>query len=137
VPPPAADEPDLAWSTDDDSCEASPDRHGRLIWAALAVLVVAVTAALVLLVSTFFAHRNANTAKPQPIPPWPPLTSSSAAALTPASPPAATPSPNVFVVDTQRRGYFPDKSDAWLVGRGDGCAAISITGQIPMALPYW
>jgi len=38
------------------------------MWAALASLVVTVTAALVLLLSTLFAHRHANTAEPQPIP---------------------------------------------------------------------
>jgi hypothetical protein len=54
LPPPPADSPELAWSADDDddTDEAQANRHGRLIWAGLSVLVVAVTAALVLLVST-------------------------------------------------------------------------------------
>jgi hypothetical protein len=55
VPPPAADEPDLAWSHDTDNDEEPANRHGRLMWAGLSVLVVAVTAALILLVSTLFS----------------------------------------------------------------------------------
>lgn len=98
VPPQAADEPDLAWSADDDTDEVLPNRHGRLMWAALAVLVVAVTAALVLLVSTLFAHRHSNTAKPQPIPPPPPVTSTVAAA--PAPPTVTAPPPVTLTAPT-------------------------------------
>jgi hypothetical protein len=42
-PPPPADEPGLAWSVDDDSDEEPTNRHGRLMWAGLSVLVVAIT----------------------------------------------------------------------------------------------
>jgi hypothetical protein len=68
VPPPPGDEPELAWSVDDDTDEMSTNRHGLLMWAGLAVLVVAITAALVLLATTLFAHQKANTAKQQPVP---------------------------------------------------------------------
>jgi hypothetical protein len=105
VPPPPADEPELAWSHDDDTDVSQPNRHGRLMWAALAALVVAVTAALVLLVSTFFAHRHANTATPQPIPPPPPpVTSTVAAAPAPPTvtpPPAPQPTPALTFTDEQ------------------------------------
>lgn len=69
VPPPSAEEPKLAWSVDDDTDEMSTNRHGRLMWVGLAVLVIAITAALVLLATTLFAHHQVNTAKQQPVPP--------------------------------------------------------------------
>jgi hypothetical protein len=94
VPPPPADARELAWSVDDDTDESQPNRHGRVMWAALAVLVVAVTTALVLLVSTLFAHHHSDTAKPQPIPP-PPLASSTVAAA--PAPPTVTAPPPVIV----------------------------------------
>jgi hypothetical protein len=84
APPPPADAPELAWSRDDDTDEASPNWHGRLMWAGLSVLVVAVTAALILLISTLFGRHASNTTKPRPIPPSPPTTSVVAA------PPPAT-----------------------------------------------
>lgn len=81
-PPPPDDEPGLAWSVDDD--EMSTNRHGRLVWAGLAVLVVAVTAALVLLVSTLFGRHTTNNPRPQPVP-SPPVTTAVAAAPAPTA----------------------------------------------------
>jgi Protein of unknown function (DUF732) len=85
VQPPPADAPELAWSIDDDTEDMRPNRHGRLMWAGLSVLVVAVTAALVLLVSTLFVRHSSNTARPQPIQSSPATTTVAAA---PAPPPA-------------------------------------------------
>ena len=68
LPPPPGDELELAWSVDDDTDEMPTNRHGRLMWAGLAVLVVAITAALVLLVSTLFGRHTTNNARPQPVP---------------------------------------------------------------------
>jgi hypothetical protein len=94
VPPPQpGDEPGLAWSADDDTDEMPTNRHGRLVWAGLAVLVVATTAALVLLLSTLFGRHTTNNVGPQLVP----STTSVAAAPTPAPvalPPTVTaPSP--------------------------------------------
>ncbi|WP_297732026.1 hypothetical protein [Mycobacterium sp.] len=93
VPPPPGDEPELAWSVDDDTDEMPTNRHGRLMWAGLAVLVVAVTAALVLLVSTLFGRHTTNNARPQPVP-SPPVTTTVTAA---PPPPAVTAAPPVTV----------------------------------------
>jgi hypothetical protein len=46
VPPPAVDEPDLAWSVDKDTDEMSTNRHGLLMWAVSLFLSPAITAAL-------------------------------------------------------------------------------------------
>ena len=92
VPPPPGDEPELAWSVDDDTDEISTNRHGRLMWAGLAVLVVAITAALLLLVSTLFGRHTTNNARPQPVP-SPPVTTTVAAAPPPPTVPTTTPPP--------------------------------------------
>lgn len=94
VPPLPADEPELAWSVDDDTDEMPTKRHARLIWAGLSVLVVAVAAALVLLLSTLFGRHTTNTARPQPVPSSPVPTTLAAAPPPPvtAQPPAPAPS---------------------------------------------
>jgi hypothetical protein len=103
-PPPPADEPGFAWSVDDDTDEMSTNRHGRLVWAGLAVLVVAITAALVLLVSTLFGRHAMNNGRPQAVP-SPPVTTTVAAAPPPApvalpptatTPPPAPPAPSPY-----------------------------------------
>lgn len=81
VPPPPRDEPELAWSVEDDIDKMPSNRHGRVIWAGLALLVAAITAALVLLVSTLFGSHHSDRSKPQPIPPKP---ASSTVAAAPA-----------------------------------------------------
>jgi len=63
VPPPPRDEPGLAWSVDDDDDETPIDWRGQLMWAGLSVLVIAVAAALVLLISTLFGGHATNTAR--------------------------------------------------------------------------
>jgi hypothetical protein len=74
VPPrPPGDEPGLAWSLDHDDDETPIDWRGRLMWAGLSVLVIAVAAALVLLISTLFGGHATNTARTRPVP-SPPLT---------------------------------------------------------------
>lgn len=102
VPPPTAAEPDLAWSHDDDADEVSTNRHGRLIWAGLSVLVIAITAALILLVSTLFGRHSTNTSRPQPVS-SPSVTTTVAAAPPPATvtvpPPGAVtsiPGPSIY-----------------------------------------
>ncbi|MCA2264239.1 hypothetical protein [Mycobacterium marseillense] len=103
-PPPAADEPELAWSVDDEPDEAQPNRHGRLMWAGLSVLVLAVGGALVLLASFLFGWHTTNNARPQPVP-SPPVTTTVAAApprptvAAPPPPPAATSTPGPSVYD--------------------------------------
>lgn len=94
VPPPPDDEPGLAWSVDDDTDEMPTNRHGRLVWAGLAVLVVAITAALLLLVSTLFGRHTTNNARPQPVP-SPPVTTAVAAAPPPAPVALPPPAPSV------------------------------------------
>jgi hypothetical protein len=105
VPPPAADEPGLAWSVDDDTDEMSTKWHGPLMWAGLAVLVAAIASALVLLVSTLFGRRTTNNARPQPVP-SPPMTTTVAAAPPPPTvtvqatpPPTVTLTPGLSVYD--------------------------------------
>jgi hypothetical protein len=93
-PPPLGDEPGLAWSADDDTDEMPTNRHGRLVWAGLAVLVVAITAALVLLVSTLFDRHHSDTSNPQPIPPKP-ASSTVAAAPAPQTVTVTAPPPAV------------------------------------------
>lgn len=68
VPPPPRDESGLAWSVDDDTDEVPAIWRGRLIWAGLSVLLVAIAAALVLLVSTLLGRHSTNDARPQPVP---------------------------------------------------------------------
>jgi hypothetical protein len=92
-PPPPGDEPELAWAVDDDTDEMPTNRHGRLMWAGLAVLVVAITAALVLLVSTLFGRHTTNNTRPQPVL-SPPVTTTVAAA---PPPPTVTAPPPVTV----------------------------------------
>lgn len=105
VPPPPRDEPELAWSVDDETDDLPTNRHGRLVWACLGVLVVAIAAALVLLVSTLFGKHTTKPARPQPVP-SPSLTTTVAAAPPPTSvaappppaPTAAAPSPYASLV---------------------------------------
>jgi hypothetical protein len=95
-PPPPGDEPELAWSVDGDTDEMSTNRYGRLMWAGLAVLVAAITAALLLLLSTLFGRHTTNDARPQPVP-SPPVNTTVAAAPPPAPvalpPTVTTPAP--------------------------------------------
>jgi hypothetical protein len=132
-PPPPGDEPELAWSTDDDTDEMQTNRHGRLVWAGLAVLVVAITAALLLLVSTLFGRHTTNNARPQPVP-SPPATTTVAAAPPPAPgalPPTTTappPTPSVASASPY----------ATLVGKWEGHErelTVSADGTIEMAIP--
>jgi hypothetical protein len=102
VPPPPADAPELAWSVDDDTDESQPNRHGRLIWTGLSVLVFAVTAALVLLVSTLFGRHHSDATKHQPTAPVPtaqPTTTVAAPAPT-VTTTVAPPPPTVTVTRT-------------------------------------
>jgi hypothetical protein len=104
VPPPPRDEPGLAWSVDDDTDEMPTNWRSRLVWAGLSVLVVAITAALLLLVSTLFGRHATNSARPQPVPSPPATTSVAAppplapAALPPTAttPPPASPAPSPY-----------------------------------------
>jgi hypothetical protein len=112
-PPPPADAPELAWSADDDTDDAPANRHGRLIWAGLSVLVVAVTAALVLLVSTLFSLHNSDTTKPQPIPSPPKASSTATAApapptVTAAPPVTVTPPPPTPILSAKDRKFIAD-----------------------------
>jgi hypothetical protein len=99
VPSPPADEPELAWSVDDITEETSTTEHGRLVWAGLAALVVAVATALAILISALLDRNATNNARPQPVPP--PAANSTVAAAPPtasvvpsptATPPAPVPS---------------------------------------------
>lgn len=131
VPPPPRDEPGLAWSVDDDTDEMSTNRQSRLIWAGLTVLVVAVTAALILLVSTLFGRHITNDARPQPVP-SPPVTTPVAAVPPPApvalpptatTPPPAPPAPSPY---------------ASLVGKWSGHhrgLTVSADGTIELEIP--
>jgi hypothetical protein len=127
VPPPRHDEPELAWSVDDDTDEMSTNRHGRLVWVGLAVLVVAVTAALVLLVSTLFGRHTTNNARPQPVP-SPPATTTAAAA--PPSPPVGAPPPAPSVASASPYASLVGK---WL-GHHRGLT-VSPDGTIELEIP--
>jgi Protein of unknown function (DUF732) len=107
VPPPPADEPELAWSVDDYTDEMSTNRHGRLMWAGLAVLVAVVTAALVFLVSTLFGRHDTNNAHPQLIP-----SSSVTTTLAAAPPPPLT----VAVPAPQPTSAAPEDKDSRFIG---------------------
>ena len=98
VPPPPGDEPALAWAVDDDTDEMPTNRHGRLMWAGLAVLVAAITAALVLLVSTLFGRHATNNTRPQPVP-SPPMT------VQATPPPTVTSAPVVTTTTTRLNLY--------------------------------
>jgi hypothetical protein len=127
VPPPAASEPELAWSVDDDTDEMPTNRHGRLMWAGLAVLVVAVAAALVLLVSTLFGRHPTNNARPQPVA-SPPVTTTVAAAPPPASV-ALPPPPAPSVASASRYASLVGKwsgHERWLTVSPDGTIELLI-----------
>jgi hypothetical protein len=105
VPPPPSNEPGLAWSVDDDTSEMPTNWHGRIVWAGLAALVVAITAALLLLVSTLLGRHGTNNARPQPVP-SPPVTTTVAAAPPPPTvtvqatpPPTVTSTPGLSAYD--------------------------------------
>ena len=127
VLPPPGDEPGLAWSVDDDTDEVSTNRHGRLMWAGLAVLVVAIAAALVLLVSTLFGRHTTNNARPQPDP-SPPVTTTVAAAPPPA--PVALPPPAPSVASASPYASLVGK---W-VGHHRGLT-VSADGTIELGIP--
>jgi hypothetical protein len=130
VPPPPGDEPKLAWSVDDDADEMSTNRHGRLMWAGLAVLVAAITAALVLLLSTLFGRHTTNDARPQPVL-SPPVTTTVAAPAPGALPPTTTAPPPAPSVASAR-------SYATLVGKWEGHErelTVSADGTIEMDIP--
>jgi hypothetical protein len=127
VPPPPGDEPELAWSVDDDTDEMSTNRHGRLVWAGLAVLVVAITAALLLLVSTLFGRHDANNAQPQPVA-SPRVTTTVAAAPPPPPVTALPPAPSVASASPY----------ASLVGKWSGHhrgLTVSADGTIELEIP--
>ena len=127
VPPPPDDEPGLAWSVDDDTDEMPTNRHGRLMWAGLAVLVVAITAALLLLVSTLSGRHTTNNARPQPDP-SPPVTTTVAAAPPPA--PVALPPPAPSVASASPYASLVGK---W-VGHHRGLT-VSPDGTIELGIP--
>jgi hypothetical protein len=125
VPPPPRDEPGLAWSVDDDTDEMPTNRHSRLVWAGLSVLVVAVTAALILLVSTLFGRHTTNDARPQPVPSRSVTTTVAAAppsTVTPPLPPAF--SGRYTVTETWSNGHVV--TDTWnVVPCGPKCVNIT------------
>ena len=126
-PPPPGDEPELAWSVDDDTDEGSTNRHGRLMWAGLAVLVAAITAALVLLLSTLFGRHDANNAQPQPVA-SPRVTTTVAAAPLPPTMTAPPPAPSVASASPY----------ATLVGKWSGHhrgLTVSADGTIELVIP--
>jgi hypothetical protein len=133
VPPPPRDEPELAWSVDDDTDEMPTNRQSRLVWAGLTVLVVVIAAALLLLVSTLFGRHTTNNPRPQPVP-SPPVTTAVSAAPPPAPvalPPTATappPAPSVASASP----YAP------LAGKWTGHhrgLTVSADGTIEMDIP--
>jgi hypothetical protein len=127
VAPPPGDEPGLAWSVEDDTDEMSTSTHGRLIWVGLAVLVAAITAALVLLLSTLFGRHSTNNAQPQPVL-SPSVTTTVAAA--PPPPPVTTPPPAPSVASPSPY--------ASLVGKWTGHhrgLTVSADGTIEMDIP--
>jgi hypothetical protein len=127
VPPPPSDEPDLAWSVDNDTDEMSTNGHGRRMWVSLSVLVVVVTAALILLLSTLFARNQANPPHPQPIP-SPSVTTTVAAAPPPPTVTAPPPAPSVASASPY----------ASLVGKWSGHhrgLTVSANGTIELVIP--
>ncbi len=127
VPPPPGDEPELAWSVEDDTDEMSTNWHGRLMWVGLAVLVAAITAALVLLLSTFFGRHSTNNAQPQPVL-SPSVTTTVAAA--PPPPPVTAPPPAPSVASASPY--------ASLVGKWSGHhrgLTVSADGTIELEIP--
>ena len=132
-PPPPGDEPELAWSVDDDTDEMPTNRHGRLMGAGLAVLVVAITAALLLLLSTLFGRHATNNARPQPVP-SPPVTTAVAA----APPPAPVALPPSVTAPPPAPSVAPASPYATLVGKWEGHErelTVSADGTIEMHIP--
>lgn len=127
-PPPPGDEPGLAWSIDDDTEEIQPNRHGRLIWASLGILVLAITAALVLLLSTLFTRHQANIAKPQPIPTTPPPSTY----VPPPPAPVAMP-PTVTTPSVASASPYATLVGTW-IGH-ERWLTVSADGTIEMAIP--
>jgi hypothetical protein len=100
------------------------------MWAGLAVLVAAITAALVLLLSTLFGRHATNNAQPQPVA-SPPVTTTVAAAPPPAPvalPPTVTPAPSVASASP-----YASLVGKWL-GHHRGLT-VSADGTIELAIP--
>jgi len=129
VPPPPGDEPGLAWSVDDDTDEMPTDWRGRLMWAGLAVLVVAIAGALVLLISTLVGRHATNNARPQPVA-SPPVTTTVAAAPPPA--PVALP-PTVTAPSVASASPYASLVGKWL-GHHRGLT-VSADGTIELEIP--
>jgi hypothetical protein len=137
VPPTPGDEPELAWSvdygTDDDTDEMSTNRRGRLIWAGLAALVTAITAALVLLLSTLFGKHATNNAEPHPVAPRPVTTTVAVAA-----PPAPVALPPTVTAPPPAPSAAPASPYATLVGKWVGherALTVSADGTVEMDIP--
>lgn len=131
VPPLPRAEPELAWSNDDDYADEAPANwRVRLIWAGLSVLVVAIAAALVLLLSTLLSRHTTNTARPQPIP-SPPATTTVAAA--PPPPPASVAPPPPPAPTAASASPYASLVGKWLGHHRR--LTVSADGTIEMVIP--
>jgi hypothetical protein len=133
VPPPPGDEPELAWSVEDDTDEMSTNPHGRLIWVGLAVLVAAITAALVLLLSTLFGRHSTNNAQPQPV-----LSPSVTTTVAAAPPPSSVALPPTVTAPAPAPSVASPSPWASLVGKWTGHhrgLTVSADGTIEMDIP--
>lgn len=104
----AAPEPSHAWSLDDEPDELAPARHGRIVWAGLAILVAGIVAAVILLGTTFFGWLPLKHAEPRAIPATTTATKPVAAPPVPAPAPTAT----VTVTPTTPAALSPEERDA-------------------------
>ena len=84
----AVDGEEQAWSQDETD-EIQPTRHGRMVSAALVVLLAGIVTAVILFFATFFSHKPSKPFNPSAVPT---TATTSPIAAPPAQPPAWQPS---------------------------------------------
>lgn len=109
-------QPDLAWSSDDDTTEVEPPHRGSpLVWSALIALVVAIAGALIFLGTTYFGSHDSKPVVPaaQPTSSTVPIAAPPPAPSTVTVTAEAPPAPSA-VAPTTTTASLSDTDDAFL-----------------------